>query len=78
MHFAVINTPLQKMHDDEVSRLDMWLDVEELMEHQEMMAWEMLFGVLVSKIGDSRGPVNLELTLTSAISDLVEAHADCL
>ena len=36
-HFPGIETPLQKMHDDEVSKLDMWLVVEELRAHQAMM-----------------------------------------
>ena len=37
--FPVIDTPLQKMHGDEVSKLDMWLVVEELRVHQVVMAW---------------------------------------
>ena len=76
-HFLGIDTPLQKMYDDEVSKLDMWIVVEELMAHQAMMAWWMLFSVVVSEVGASRGPVNLEFTLTSAISDPVEAHVNC-
>ena len=66
------------MHDDEVRNLYMWLVVEELRAHQEMMAWGMVFGVVVPEVGASGGPVNLELTLTSAISDPVEAHVNCL
>ena len=77
-NFPVINTPSQKMHDDEVSKLDMWLVVAELRKHQAMMDWEIVFGVVVSKVGDYRGLVNLELTLTSAIYDPVEAHVNCL
>ena len=61
------------MHDDEVSKLEMWLVVEELRVHQAMMAWGVMFGVLVSEVGASGAPVNLELTLTSAISNPVES-----
>ena len=57
------------MHDDEVIKLDMRLVVEELRAHQAMMDWGMVVGVVVPKHGASGGPVNLELTLTSAISD---------
>ena len=56
----------------------MWLVVEELGAHQEMMAWGMVFGVVVPEVGASGGPVNLELTLTGEISDPVEAHVNCL
>ena len=42
------------------------------------MAWEMVFGVLVPKVGASGGPVNLEVALAGAIPDPVEAHANCL
>ena len=77
-HFPGIDTPLQKMYDNEVSKLDMRLVVEELRAHQAMMAWGMVFGVVVPEVGASGGPVNLELTLTSAISDPVEEHANCL
>ena len=76
--FPVINTPSQKMHDNEVSKLDMWIVEEELRAHQAMMDWGMVVGVVVPKLGASGGPVNLELTLTSAISDPVEAHVNCL
>ena len=66
------------MHDDEVSKLDMWIVVEELGAHPAMMAWGMVFGVVVPKVSASGGPVNLELTLRSAIFDPVEAHVNCL
>ena len=66
------------MHDGKVRKLDMWLVVEELRAHQAMMSWGVVFGVVVSKVGASGGPVNLELTLASAISDPVEAHVNCL
>ena len=59
VHFPRINTPLQKMHDGEVRKLDMWIVVEELRAHQAMMAWGMVFGVVVSEVGASRAPVNL-------------------
>ena len=77
-HFLVIDTSLQKMHDNEVSRLDMWLVVEELRVYQAMIAWGVVFGVVVPEFGASRVPVNLELTLTSAIYDPEEAHVNCL
>ena len=73
-----MNTPSQKMHDEEVSKLYMWLVVEELRSHQAMMAWGMVFGVVVSEVGAYGSPVNIELTLTSTIYDTVEAHVDCL
>ena len=77
-HFPGINTPSQKMHDNEVSKLDMLLVVEELRAHQAMMALGMVIGVVVYEVGASGGPVNLELTLMSAISDPVEGHVNCL
>ena len=77
-HFPLIDTPSQKMHGNKVSKLDIWLVVEELRAHQSMMAWGMVFGVVVPEVGASGGPVNLELTLTSTISDPVEAHVNCL
>ena len=46
-HFPGIDTPSQNMHDDEVSKLDMWLVVEEFREHQLVVAWVMVFGVVV-------------------------------
>ena len=73
-HFTGIDTPSQKMHEDEVSKLDMWLVVEELRAHQAVMAWGMVFGVVVPEVGASRGPVNFELALAGAIPDPVEAH----
>ena len=56
----------------------MWLVVEELRSHQAVMAWGMVFGVVVPKVGASGGPVNIELDLTGAIPDPVEAHGNCL
>ena len=64
------------MHDDEVSKLDMWLVMEELRAHKLMMAWGAVFGVVFPEVGASGGPVNLELTLTSAIPDPVKAHVN--
>ena len=58
-HFPGIDTPSQNMRGDEVSKLDMWLVVEELRAHQALMAWGMVFGVVVPKVGASGGPVNL-------------------
>ena len=77
-HFTGIDTPPQKMHDNKVSKLDMWLVVEELRAHQALMAWGMVFGVVVPKVGASGGPVNLELALAGAIPDPVEAHVNRL
>ena len=76
--FPGIDIPSQKIHEEEVSKLYLWLVIEELRENQGMMAWGMMFGVLVPKVGASRGPVNLELTLTVAIPDPVEAHVNHL
>ena len=77
-HFPGIDTPSQEMNDNKVSKLDMWLAVEEPRAHQAMMFWGVLFGVLVPEVGASGGAVNLELTLTSAITDPVEAPVNCL
>ena len=77
-HFTGIDTPLQKMYDNEVSKLDMWLVMEELRAHQAVMAWGMVFGAVVPKVGASGGPVNLELDLEGAIPDPVEAHVNRL
>ena len=77
-HFPGIYTLSQKMHDGKVSKLDMWLVVEELRAHQAMMAWVMVFGVVVPEVGASGGLANLELTLTSAIPHPVEAHVNRL
>ena len=75
-HFPGIDTPSQNMHDNKVSKLDMWFVVEELRMHQAMMAWGMLFGVVIPEVGASGGSVNIELTLTGAIPDPVEAHVN--
>ena len=66
------------MHDGEVSKLEMWLVVEELREHQSVMDWEMVIGVVVPEVGASRVPVNLEVALAGAIPDPVEAHVNRL
>ena len=55
-HFPGINTPSQKMHDDEVRKLEMWLVMEELREHRVVMAWGMMFGVVVPEVGASGCP----------------------
>ena len=65
---------MQKMHGDKVSKVDMWIVMEELRSHQYVMACGMVFGVVVPEVGASRGPVNFELALAGAIPDPVEAH----
>ena len=75
-NFPGIDTPLQNMNADEVSKLYMCLVVEELRLHQAMMAWGMVFGAVVPKVGASGAPVNIELILTGAIPDPVEAHVN--
>ena len=52
--------------------------MEELRAHHVMMALGVVLGVVVSKVGASGRPVNLELTLTIVIFDPVEAHVNCL
>ena len=52
-HFPGIDTPLKNMNDNEVSKFDMWLVVEEPRAHQAVMAWGMVFVVLVSEVGAS-------------------------
>ena len=66
------------MHDGNVRKSGMWLVLEELRLHQAVMAWGMVFGVVVPEVGASGGPVNIELDLTGAIPDPVEAHGNCL
>ena len=43
-----------------------------------MMAWGMVFGVVVPEVGASGGPVNIEVALAGAIPDPVEAHVNRL
>ena len=52
--------------------------MEELRAHQAVMTWGVGFGVVVPEVGASGGPVNLELNLTSTISDPEEAHVNRL
>ena len=66
------------MHDDEVSKVDMWLAVEGVRAHQLVMDWGMVFGVVVRKVGASGIPVNLEVSLTGVIPKPVEAHVNRL
>ena len=66
------------MNDDKVSKLDMWLVIEEPRVHRAMMAWGMVFGVVVPKVGAYGAPVNLELTLKCVIYDPVEVHVNRL
>ena len=66
------------MHDETFCEVDMQLVVAEVRVYQLVMAWGMVFGVLVSKVGASGGPVNIELALAGAITDPVEAHVDLL
>ena len=54
----------------------MWIVVEEVRAHQSVMAWVMIFGVVVTKVGAFRGPVNLEVALVGAIHDPVEVYVD--
>ena len=46
-----IDTPSQKMYDGEVRKVDMWLIMEEVRAHQLVMAWGMVFYMVVSKVG---------------------------
>ena len=64
------------MHDEEVRKLDMWLVVEELRSHQSVMAWGVVFGVVVPEVGASGAPVNIEVALAGAILDPAEAHVN--
>ena len=66
------------MHDDEVIKVDVWLVLEEVRAYQLVMAWGMVFGVVVPEVGAYGVPVNIEVALASAIPDPVEAHANCL
>ena len=71
-----IDTPSQKMHDNKFRKVDMWLVVEEVRAHQTVMAWSMVFGVVVAEVGASGVSVNLEVALEGAIPDPIEAHVD--
>ena len=56
----------------------MWISVEEVRAHQSVMAWGMVFGLVVAEVDTSGGTVNIEVDLAGAISDPVEAHVNCL
>ena len=62
------------MHDNEVSKVYTWLFVEEVRAHQSVMAWVMLFGVVVPEVGDYRAPVNIEVALEGAVPDPLVRH----
>ena len=59
-------------------KVDMWLVADEVKAHQLVMAWGMVFGMVVANVGASGGPVNIEVALAGAIPDPVEAHVDFL
>ena len=77
-HSMGIDTPSQKMHDNDVIKVYMWIVAEEVRAHQLVMTWGVLFGVLVPEVGASRSPVNLEVSLAGATPNPVEANADRL
>ena len=54
-HSTGIDTPLQNMHDNEASKFDMWLVVEEVRAHKLVTAYGVVFGVVVSEVGASMG-----------------------
>ena len=66
------------MHADKVREVYMWLVVEEVRAHQSVMAWGMVFGVVVPEVGASGDSVNIEMALAGAIPDPVEAHVNRL
>ena len=66
------------MHDYGVSKVYMWLVVEEARAHKSVMTLEMVFGVVVTKVGASRVAVNIEVALAVATPDTLEAHVNCL
>ena len=43
------------MHDNEASKFDMWLVVEEVRAHKLVTAYGVVFGVVVSEVGASMG-----------------------
>ena len=59
------------MHDEIFCEVDMQLVVAEVRVHQLVMDWIIVFGVLVSEVGASGGPLNIELALAGAIPDPV-------
>ena len=52
-HSTGNDKPLQKIHDDKVSKVDMCIVVEKLRALQLVMVWGIVFGVIFSKVGDS-------------------------
>ena len=66
------------MHDNEVSKVYMWLVVDKVRVHQLVMTSGMVFGVVITEVCASRGPVNIEVALEVAITDPVEACVDLL
>ena len=56
----------------------MWIVVEGVRVHESVMAWEMVFGMIVPKVGDSGDAVNIEVALAGGIPDPLEAHVCCL
>ena len=77
-HSTRIDTPLQKMHDNKVSKVYMWVVVKKVRENQLVMSWGMVFGVVVPVVGASGPLVNLDVSLAGAIPDPVEAHVNRL
>ena len=77
-HSTGIYIPLQKIHDDKVIKLYMSIILEEVRAYQSVMAWGMVFGVVVPEVSSSGGLVNLEVAMAGAIPDPVEAHVNIL
>ena len=77
-HSTGIDTPLHNMHDNEVIKVYVWLVLEEVRAHQSVMAWGMVFGVLVPEVGASGLPINIEVSLAGAIPDPVVLHVNSL
>ena len=77
-HSTGINTHSQKMHENKVSKVEMWLVVEEVRAHKSVMAWGMVFDVVVPKVGAYWDQANREVALAGAIPDPVEAYVNHL
>ena len=75
-HSMRIDTNLHKMHENKVSKVYMWLVVEEVRAYHSVMDWGIMFGVVVPEVGASGGTVNLEVALAGGIPDPLEACAN--
>ena len=70
--------PLRRYTMTSLSRFTCGLSCRNWGRISRVMAWVMLFGVVVPEVGASMGPVNIEVAQAGAIPDRVESHVDRL